>query len=81
MATRFGASAMKGTTVAPEYSKYASSTATIEFGFARARAASSAGSRSAPVGLLGLQTQITSARPPASTTSAPSIPVAMAYKG
>ena len=69
---RFGCTASCGTHVTPAYSKYASSTTTAASGCARASAAISAGSRSAPVGLLGLQTQIKAAPSGSVRTSAPS---------
>jgi len=82
-----GSSRTNGTTVCPAYSKYASSTTTTASGSARASDAITSGSTSSPVGLAGLQTQTTSAlrsasgSSDASTTSAPSMPLAIAYNG
>ena len=77
----FGVSSISGTTLAPPYSKYASSTTTAASEQERASAAISSGSVSSPVGLFGLQIQIRSAPSGSAATSAPSIPEAIAYSG
>jgi hypothetical protein len=79
IATRFEASASRGTTDFPPYSKYASSTTTAASGSERASATISPGSTSSPVGLFGLQSQTRSASFGSSVSSAPSIPEAIAY--